>query len=519
LLIESFSRHWNFKYIKLKIMRDSLTKSKEDEKQSISNAPVNKQPETVHSNLEDRSDEAVKMRKFQSEVDGNEETQELSNYQNKISEESNDGVPVEKNDTVVEPKENPVLEQQNTSVEKLPESIQNKKISKSDVLKQQNAAATRLSQPNKNKDKKEKNGDKPKKSTASVETLSQPNQNIIHAGDGEKDGSDAQKNMQIAALLADGGKALGPFRTIFEKLEEVTNASTKEINQQKKVEYDGGHPKVLDQGDTTQKGDIMYHQHTADPIMKPEKSKATRLGGLKGKKRIKQKMDTKYAKAEKNAVNEINDVVRGTLAFENFKEMLKALDIIEKLAGTDFGELTYKIARVKQIYTPISALLYGDVKFNLRVMSGSDYKGDAFDHNCELQLNTIEMLKGKGTKPGHGAYEKWRDLDEDHWANEKTALPLKLRDMTDEDPTKYRSRARLIVNSSHTAYLKADVERQKDKENFNKVVEKVNEIGGNIVEVLPEHLGRETFEKEATNINADYGKYITSNIDILKARK
>ncbi|CAA6800146.1 MAG: Unknown protein, partial [uncultured Aureispira sp.] len=63
-------------------MKDSLTKSKEDGKQSISNDSVNEQP--ITAGLEDNSPEAISMRDFQSKVDGGEEMQELGNYQDKI---------------------------------------------------------------------------------------------------------------------------------------------------------------------------------------------------------------------------------------------------------------------------------------------------------------------------------------------------------------------------------------------------------------------------------------------------
>lgn len=67
-------------------MKDSLVKSKDDEKQSIANDSVNKQPETVNTSVEDNSPEAIGMRDFQSKVEGGEEMQELGNYQDKISE-------------------------------------------------------------------------------------------------------------------------------------------------------------------------------------------------------------------------------------------------------------------------------------------------------------------------------------------------------------------------------------------------------------------------------------------------
>lgn len=549
-------------------MKDSLIKSKEDGKQSISNAPVNKQPETVQSGFEDNSPESVSMRDFQSRVDDSEEMQGLSKYQDKISEDTSDDSPVKK------PNNTGIPDDLKTSIEQLSGySLDDVKVhynsakpallgayayaegtniyvgpgqekhlaheiwhvvqQKKGVVKANtqlgNDSGTLVNTEKSLEDQATKMGDKAtetktteedtelKTATASgpVQMLTQPNQNVIHAGDDEMDLSSEQQDMQIAALLVDAGKALGPFTQIFNKLKVDTKASTKKIDQQKKVKYKANHPKVLDVDDSTQEGDIMYHQHTERPIMETKKLAATGMGGLKGEERIKQKMNTKYAGAGKNAVNEINDVVRGTLAFENFEEMLGALNTIEELVGHDFGDFTYQIARVKQIYTPLSALLYGDVKLNLKVKSGSDYDGDAFDHNCELQLNTIEMLKGKGTSQGHGAYVKWRNLDEEHWQNEGSALPVKLKNMTDEGTTKYRSRARQAVFSSHDAYLKADKARRKDS-HFEAVVEKVKEIGGNTAEVLPEYFSEQTFEQVATEFDDHYGDFISGNSSILK---
>lgn len=92
-------------------MKDSLTKSKEDEKQSISNDPVNQQP--VTSGLEDNSPEAVSMREFQSQVDGSEEMQDLSKYQDKIGDKTSGDSPVEK------PNKTGIPDELKTSIEQL----------------------------------------------------------------------------------------------------------------------------------------------------------------------------------------------------------------------------------------------------------------------------------------------------------------------------------------------------------------------------------------------------------------
>lgn len=542
-------------------MKDSLTKSKEDGQESISNDQVNQQNQT--SDHEDLSPEAVKMREFQSQVDGSEEMQDLSKYQDDIGKKTKEkkpnktGIPDDLKASIEQlsgyslddvkvhyNSEKPALinayayaEGNNIYVgpgqeKHLAHEIWHVIQQKGGKVKgdtQVDDSGTLANTENSLENQATKMGDKATKtkvteeevdlktSTASgpIQMLSQPNQDIISAGNDEQDLSSEQQDKQIEALLADAEKALGPFTQVFNKLKLDTNASTKKIDQQKKVKYKKDHPKVQD--GTVQEDDIMYHQHTQRPIMETKNLKATSMGKLKGKERIKQKMNTKYAGAGKNAVNEINDVVRGTLAFENFGEMLTALNVIESLTGTagGFDGFSYEIARVKQIYTPLSALLYGDVKLNLNVKSGSDYTGEAFDHNCELQLNTIEMLKGKGTTQGHGAYVKWRNLDEEHWKNEGSALPVKLKDMTDEATTKYRSRARQAVFSSHDAYLKADKARRADSD-FDAVVEKVKELKGNTVDDTAEYFSEQTFEQAATEFDANYGRFLQQNNDVLK---
>jgi hypothetical protein len=541
-------------------MKDSLTKSKEDEIQSISTDQVNQQPQT--SGLEDLSPEAVSMREFQSQVDGSEEMQGLSKYQDTISGGT------DKKSKTKKPNKTGIPNELKASIEQLsgyslddvkvhynsdkPAQIgayayaegnniyvgpgQEKHLAHEiwHVIQQKGGkvkgdtkvddSGTLANTENSLEDEATKMGDKATKTktteeetdlktaTASgpIQMLSQPNQHIISAGDEEVNGSSEQQDKQIEALLADAQKALGPFTQVFDKLKVDTGASTKKIDQQKKVKYKADHPKVQD--GTVKEDDIMYHQNTEHPVMETQNLKATSMGKLKGKDRIKQKMNTKYAGAGKHAVNEINDVVRGTLAFENFGEMLTALNVIEALAGTagGFDGFTYEIARAKQIYTPVSALLYGDVKLNLKVMSSSDYTGDAFDHNCELQLNTIEMLEGKGTSAGHGAYVKWRNLDEEHWKKEGSALPVKIKDMTDEPGTKYKSRARLAVVASQDAYKKADIARKADSD-FTGVVDKVEELKGNTLDENAAYFTEQTFEQVEAAYNAKYADFLRQN--------
>jgi hypothetical protein len=543
-------------------MKDSLVKSKGDEKQSIANDPVNKQPETVTSVMEDNSPEAVSMRDFQSKVDGSEEMQELGSYQDKITGDkkpNKTGIPdelkasieklsgyslddvkvhynsakpgeigahafAEGNNIYVGPGQEEhlaheiwhVIQQKKGDVKPNTELGDNSGTLANTDPSLEDQATKMGNKATKTETTEESTNLKTATASGPVQMLTQPNEHIISAGNDHEDSSEAQQDAQIAALLVDADKALGPFTTIFNKLKLDTGASNQKIDQQKKVKYNADHKKVKDESDPTAEGDVMYRKNTDRPIMETKKLKASGMGELKGAKRIKQKMNTKYAGAGKNAVNEINDVVRGTLAFEDFGKMLTALDTIQRLVGHDFGNFTYDIARVKQIYTPLSALLYGDVKLNLKVSSTSGYDSDAFSHNCELQLNTIEMLKGKGTSQGHGAYVKWRDLDEEHWKNEGSALPVKLKDMTDEVTTKYRSRARQAVSASHDAYRKADIKRRKDA-NFDAVVEKVKEIGGNTPDTNVEYFSEQTFEQEAAAFNASYGKFIKGNISVLES--
>jgi len=284
---------------------------------------------------------------------------------------------------------------------------------------------------------------------------------IVGAGTGIND-VDARQNAQIQALLNDAQRVLGPFTEVFETLKESTNASTRKIEQQKKIKYKATDQEVID--GTAEVGDVKRYGDGRVMTQTVEKE-ASGMGGLKGAKRIKQKMNTKYKKAGNNAVANINDVVRGTLAFEDFEALYNGLQSIVYLNGADLNQqgLVYQIVRAKQIFSPLSSLLYGDVKLNLQIQN----------HNCELQLNTLEMLKGKGTSAGHGAYEIWRDLDDYHWQQEGKALPSRIGDMKEM----YRGEAQRAVHASQDAYRDADIERRWDPY-FYKVIKVIESLPG-----------------------------------------
>ena len=249
----------------------------------------------------------------------------------------------------------------------------------------------------------------------------------------------------IEEILAEASLVKPGFDAIFAEIEERVGPSTTPIVQQKKIKLDGGG--VLRGGG----------RDDERAILKSETRSPTSTAPNKGAPRIAQKCFTKYlktaAKAQANPLAFINDMVRGTMAFTSCGEMLRALEAIETMQGRRLGDgslayAEFQIVRAKQIYEPKSPLLYGDIKLNIRVHTDPAGGEAAPPHNCELQLNIVPMLEGKGTPSGHGAYEKWRDLDDDHWGQHGSELPPKLLDMPDD----YRAKAMRIVHSSQDAY-------------------------------------------------------------------
>jgi len=270
----------------------------------------------------------------------------------------------------------------------------------------------------------------------------------------------------VEDLRAEAAEIKPTFDAIFDYLQKLCEPSTDPIPQQKKA--------TDDRGAFIWAGGIVGGRHVLTTVEVSPTSKASNKGAF----RIAQKCFTKYKNlAEKSGISPlayINDVVRATMAFNNCTRIIKALEKIEEYSGRDLdikttgGAPKYAIVRVKQIYSPRSPLLYGDIKLNLRVTNEANPNG----HNCELQLNLVSMLKGKGTHDGHGAYEDWRRLEDDHWLNEGTALPPELKNQGQ----KYQARAERIVFASQHAYLAGAIQLDKDGDykNLLAMVEKMS---------------------------------------------
>ncbi|MCG8616463.1 MAG: hypothetical protein MI802_09630 [Desulfobacterales bacterium] len=193
---------------------------------------------------------------------------------------------------------------------------------------------------------------------------------------------------------------------------------------------------------------------------------------LKGAERIEQKCNTKYkyriSQTHEVPTRYINDVVRGTMTFKNCTDMLAALNFVHNNENKPINISTsnvikYKVVRIKQIYMPRSELLYGDVKLNIQLTA------EGYRHNCELQLNHLDMIKAKGTKEGHGAYETWRNLDDECWAKYHKELPTSVAEM----PSEFQGKAQKAIHASHQAYHKADMAIHNDPK-FQAVLNKVD---------------------------------------------
>ncbi len=272
----------------------------------------------------------------------------------------------------------------------------------------------------------------------------------------------------IEDLLAEAELANPDFKLLFEHFVEKTTCDTA------LYELWGKSVKSIDSD-----GKKTYHTNPrGEIIMNKAKRKVTSYGSLKGSPRIQQKCLTKYksraAKTGLSPVRYINDVVRGTMAFKKCKDMLAALNYIESKENKVIQGLNFKytVIRIKQIYEPKSALLYGDVKLNIRIVT------DNVAHNCELQLNHLEMLKAKGTTAGHGAYEAWRNMDDEHWKNEGSEMPGAIGDMTGE----YQRKAKVIVRTSQGAYTEAARILTNDDNKYQSLLEKVKTWSGQIKE-------------------------------------
>ena len=339
-----------------------------------------------------------------------------------------------------------------------------------------------------------------------------------------------QDDWEIEDLRADAEMTMAPFEVVFKMLEraapisrDLKTGQPAKIPAMKKAKYKATHPEVLaghkSEGDSVYSPDAKFDKDhnliKGRHILESKKVPSSGMGGLKGAKRIKQKTETKYANKARPIAN-INDVVRGTLCFDNCKDLLEALKIIQALqdpaffkkccldyatVNNGFKEILiqgaekslqwprYTIRRIKQLYEPNGALLYGDIKLNLEVPNA------AGSHNCELQLNIKSMLEGKGTKAGHGAYEAFRNLDDECWQTEDHELPPKLKDY----PEHFKKRAMGPVHQSQHAYRKADIALRHDP-HYYPMIKQCEAMGA----APPDELIKTSGKKTVANPDREY---------------
>ncbi|MEH0022424.1 MAG: hypothetical protein V6Z89_22435 [Desulfobacter sp.] len=289
---------------------------------------------------------------------------------------------------------------------------------------------------------------------ALMQPMKSPWRKKLNKGHGKQGGS--CPGCCVEDLIEEGAKIEGAFKALFAHFVQKTNCDTGEYELWGKDDEEGNR-----HYSPSQKLIMISRKR---PVTGPAKK-------LKGAPRIEQKCNTKYkyriSKTHEVPTRYINDVVRGTMTFRNCTDMLAAINFIKEKQNTiinvaKFNVLKYKVVRIKQIYMPRSELLYGDVKLNLQVSS------DGYKHNCELQLNHIEMVKAKGTKEGHGAYEVWRELDDECWKTHHKSLPSSVAAM----PSEFQGKAQKAIHASHQAYHKADMALHNDAK-FQTMLENV----------------------------------------------
>lgn len=267
--------------------------------------------------------------------------------------------------------------------------------------------------------------------------------------------------------LREDAEVMAPaFEVIFEHLKDLTLAYDEPIRQWKKAKrvVDGQEQYVFRAGPGN-------NRH----VLLPVEERASRMGPNKKAPRIEQKCTTKYRERARKSrlppARYINDAVRGSLVYPTCQAMLSAVKRVQRheRLGLPYedGFVAYEVMRAKQIFHPVSSLVYGDIKLNLRVFTHDRPRG----HNCELQIHHMHMIEGKGRPAGHGAYVTWRDLDDEHWAEHNAAMPVQIADM----PSSYAGRARRAIAESHSAYRTAEMSLKSDRE-FKRLVAYVDRI-------------------------------------------
>jgi hypothetical protein len=245
-------------------------------------------------------------------------------------------------------------------------------------------------------------------------------------------------NQTWDSLLGQATEAQPKFDEIFELLKISTGAITEKYEKTKKTMVDNP----------------ANNGKTLVPRYKESEVDYSGVAPLKGEARSKQKAVEKY----KGNYGRILDVVRGTLSFNTFAEMIEGMEVV----SNNEAKLGYKVARCKQTYQTDegrtgSQTLYGDIKMNIKEASTG--------HICELQFTLKDFIDVK--QKGHHSYEEMRTY------NPFGDSVVKAQEGKDNKTKGHTTRA---IHGSYAAYTEARIKIEKDGDGLKKAIATANNI-------------------------------------------
>ena len=224
-------------------------------------------------------------------------------------------------------------------------------------------------------------------------------------------------------LLGQAKEAQVKFSTIFEELISSTGAMKETYVKTKKSMVPNPATKGKTMVPAYSKKDVAY----------------SGVAPLKGKERSTQKAEEKY----EGNYSQILDVVRGTLTYSSFNNMIEGMRIV-----LDNESLGYKVVRCKQTYenkdgNTGSQTLYGDIKMNIQEEDSG--------HICEIQFTLKDFIDVK--QKGHHSYEEMR-----------THNPFgdKVLDAMEGKDKKTQGHIKNAIHGSYAAYTNARIAIEKD---------------------------------------------------------
>jgi hypothetical protein len=240
------------------------------------------------------------------------------------------------------------------------------------------------------------------------------------------------------SLLGQATEAQPKFDEMFELLKISTGAITEKYKKTKKTMVDNP----------------ANNGKTLVPRYKESEVDYSGAAPLKGEARSKQKAEEKY----EGNYGRILDVVRGTLSFNTFAEMIKGMEVV----SNNEAKLGYKVARCKQTYQTDegrtgSQTLYGDIKMNIKEASTG--------HICELQFTLKDFIDVK--QKGHHAYEEMRTHN---------SLGYSVAKAQEDKDDWTRGHITKAIHGSHAAYTEARIKIEKDGDGLKKAIATANNI-------------------------------------------